>query len=372
VSSFPKPLWLVFAVLAFALLVHLLAPILMPFLLGGVFAYMGDPLADRLEARGLGRNLAVVTVFTGLSVFGLLLLLITLPLLIEQVQLLIERLYGVLAWLQQTALPAMRSYLDLPAQGESIDAARDALSEHWQSAGGILFYLWHKISGSSLAMLAWLANITLIPVVTFYLLRDWDVLMAAIRNLLPRAIETRTVAIAKECDEILGAFARGQFLVMLALAAVYTVGLWIVGLDLALVLGLAAGLASIVPYLGVIVGLAAAGTAAFFQFDSLLPLLGVFGVFGVGQLLESMFLTPTLVGDRIGLHPVVVIFAILAGGQLFGFVGILLALPVAAVIKVMIMHLHDYYKKSELYTGVELSRGVNSDADADADEARTE
>jgi predicted PurR-regulated permease PerM len=136
---------------------------------------------------------------------------------------------------------------------------------------------------------------------------------------------------------------------MLALAVIYTVGLWIVGLELALVLGLLAGLASIVPYLGVIIGISAAGLAAFFQFDGLLPLLGVAAVFGVGQVLESTVLTPMLVGEKIGLHPVVVIFAILAGGQLFGFVGILLALPVAAVIKVMINHVHDYYKDSELY-----------------------
>jgi predicted PurR-regulated permease PerM len=285
---------------------------------------------------------------------------ITVPLLIEQLQLLMERLYDGLRWLQSTALPRLRDYLDLPEQTEPMEAARSAISQHWQSAGGIIFYLWDKVSGSSLALIAWLANITLVPVVTFYLLRDWDVLMAAIRNLLPRSIEMRTVLIAQECDEILGAFARGQLLVMLALAAVYTVGLWVVGLDLALVLGLAAGLASIVPYLGVIVGIAAAGTAAFFQFDGFWPLAGVAVVFGVGQLLESLLLTPMLVGEKIGLHPVVVIFAILAGGQLFGFVGILLALPFAAVIKVMINHLHDEYKLSGFY-GAELPSAKESE-----------
>jgi len=352
VSSLPKPVWVFAGLGVLALVLHLLGPILMPFLLAAVLAYMGDPLADRLEAKGMGRTWAVVTVFATLSVGGLVVLVITVPLLIEQLQLLMERLYDGLRWLQATALPALRQYLDLPGQSQPMDAARDAISKHWDSAGGILFYLWGKVSGSSLALLAWLANITLVPVVSFYLLRDWDVLMAAIRNLLPRSIEARTVLIASECDEILGAFARGQLLVMLALAALYTVGLWIVGLDLALVLGLAAGLASIVPYLGVIVGIGAAGTAAFFQFDSLWPLAGVAAVFGVGQLLESMLLTPMLVGEKIGLHPVVVIFAILAGGQLFGFVGILLALPVAAVIKVMINHLHASYKQSGFYGAV--------------------
>lgn len=354
-KALPKPLWVIIGLGLVALLIHLLAPILMPFLLAAVLAYMGDPLADRLEARGMGRTWAVVTVFATLSLGGALIILVTLPLLIEQLQLLMERLYDGLRWVQSTGLPKLREYLDLPEQTQPMESAREAISEHWASAGGILFYLWDKVSGSSLALIAWLANMTLVPVVTFYLLRDWDVLMAAIRNLLPRSIEMRTVLIAKECDEILGAFARGQLLVMLALAAVYTLGLWIVGLDLALILGLAAGLASIVPYLGVIVGIGAAGTAAFFQFDGLWPLAGVAAVFGFGQLLESMLLTPLLVGDKIGLHPVMVIFAILAGGQLFGFVGILLALPFAAVIKVMINHLHEYYKQSGFYGAIPAS-----------------
>tara|TARA_R110002124_G_scaffold123271_6_gene282055 strand:+ start:4458 stop:5564 length:1107 start_codon:yes stop_codon:yes gene_type:complete len=349
VISISKPVWGLLAVIGFVLTVHLLAPILMPFLLAAVFAYMGDPIADRLEARGMARTTAVVTVFVALTLVTALLLLVTVPLLIEQVQLLIERIYDGIAWVQHTGLPALRQYFDLPEQKRPMEAAKDALSENWESAGGILFYLWSKVSGSSMAVLTWIANVTLVPVVTFYLLRDWDVLMAAIRNLLPRSIEARTVIIAKQCDEILGAFARGQLLVMLALAVVYTIGLWIVGLELALVLGLLAGLASIVPYLGVIVGISAAGLVAFFQFDSLWPMVGVAAVFGLGQALESMVLTPMLVGDKIGLHPVVVIFAILAGGQLFGFVGILLALPVVAVVKVMINHLHDYYKDSEFY-----------------------
>lgn len=347
--SISKPVWGLLAVATFIAALHLLSPILMPFLIAAVFAYMGDPLADWLEARGMARTMAVVTVFVVLTLLTVLLMLVTVPLLIEQIQLLIERIYDGVAWLQQTGLPRLRHYLDLPEQKKPMEAARDALSEHWDSAGGILLYIWGKVSGSSMALLTWVANVTLVPVVTFYLLRDWDVLMAAIRNLLPRSVEARTVEIAKQCDEILGAFARGQLLVMLALAVVYTVGLWIVGLELALVLGLLAGLASIVPYLGVIIGISAAGLAAFFQFDSLWPMVGVAAVFGVGQALESMVLTPMLVGEKIGLHPVVVIFAILAGGQLFGFVGILLALPVAAVIKVMINHLHDYYKHSELY-----------------------
>ncbi|WP_372862589.1 AI-2E family transporter [Spongiibacter sp.] len=342
-------LWWLAGVVLVAWLLNALSPILMPFAIASVLAYMGDPLADRLEARGLGRTVSVVLVFSGLTLFSLLMLLITLPLLLEQLQLLGQRLFALLDWFQEVALPTLRGYMDLPEQGASMDTAKEAFSRHWGAAGDLFVYLWQKVSGSSVALMTWVANVTLIPVVTFYLLRDWDVMMAKIRQLLPRSHEALYVDIARQCDEILGAFARGQFLVMLSLGAIYTVGLFIVGLDLALVLGLAAGLASIVPYLGFIVGIAASGLAAYFQFDLSWQLLAVAVVFGAGQLLESLYLTPTLVGDKIGLHPVMVIFAILAGGQLFGFLGILLALPLASVIKVMASYLHAVYVESDWY-----------------------
>lgn len=341
--------WGTVALVLVFLLLRLLGPILMPFALASVFAYIGDPLVDRLEARKIGRTPAVVLVFVGLTLVAALGLLITLPLLLDQTQLLVQRVYGFAAWVQESGLPALRQYFDLPEQS-SMSTAKEALSKHWSAAGGLLMYLWQQVSGSGMAVLTWLANLTLVPVVTFYLLRDWDRMMARIRELLPRRMEPNVVGVARECDDILGAFARGQFMVMLSLAVLYMVGLWLVGLDLALVLGLLAGLASIVPYLGFIVGILAAGLAAYFQFDSWWPLLAVAGVFGLGQVLESVYLTPTLVGDKIGLHPVIVIFAVLAGGQLFGFLGILLALPAAAVIKVMVLHAHDAYQRSDFYS----------------------
>jgi predicted PurR-regulated permease PerM len=151
----------------------------------------------------------------------------------------------------------------------------------------------------------------------------------------------------------LSAFIRGQLLVMFALAIIYSIGLSIVGLDLALLLGITAGLASVVPYLGAIVGIVSASLAAYLQFGEVMPLVYVGIVFGVGQMLEGMLLTPVLVGDKIGLHPVAVIFAIMAGGQLAGFVGILLALPIAAVMMVFVRHFHEQYKESDLYLKVE-------------------
>jgi predicted PurR-regulated permease PerM len=198
-------------------------------------------------------------------------------------------------------------------------------------------------------LLAWVANLVLVPVVTFYLLRDWDVLMDKIRRLLPRTSEQTIVKLAKESDDVLGQFLRGQLTVMVVLGFIYTVGLWIVGLDLALLVGTIAGLVSFVPYLGFIVGIVFAGVAAIMQFGDITYLLFVLIVFGIGQAFEGMLLTPLLVGDKIGLHPVAVIFAVMAGGQLFGFVGVLLALPVAAIVVVLLRHMHELYKTSEIY-----------------------
>ena len=338
-------------VILLALLFRALSPILMPFAIAAVLAYIGDPLVDRLEERRIGRSAAVVIVFSCLTLVSLIIVLVTLPILLDQVQLLITRLHAFVQWFQAEALPQLRAFLDLPDRGQPpIDSAKEALSKNWNAAGGVLLYLWQKISGSSMAFITWMANVALIPVVTFYLLRDWDLMTAAIRKLLPRSREQLCVDLATECDDILGAFARGQLLVMLALAAIYTIGLWAVGVDLALVLGLVAGLASIVPYLGFLVGIVAAGVAAYFQFGLSWELLAVAGVFGVGQVLESVLLTPTLVGDKIGLHPVMVIFAVLAGGQLFGFLGVLLALPAAAVFKVLFSYLHQRYLISQWYS----------------------
>jgi len=201
-----------------------------------------------------------------------------------------------------------------------------------------------------------------VPVVTFYLLRDWDKLMAGIQRLIPTRIEPIVSGLAAEIDDVMGAFIRGQFMVMIALALIYTTGLWLIGLDLAFAIGMLAGLLSIVPYLGTLVGVVAALIAAVFQFQDLIHAVLVLLVFGVGQTLEGMVLTPKLVGDKVGLHPVVVIFAVLAGGQLFGFLGILLALPVASALNVLLRYADVQYRKSHLFHVPE------PDADAPAHE----
>lgn len=337
------------ASLLFGWLCYLLAPVLTPFLMAAILAYIGDPLVDRLEAWRLSRTLAVVSVFLALSLLGLVALLIIVPMLQRQVALLLSKLPAYLDLIQTHVIPWLAAQLGVEEQGFDLAALKSAIASNWAAAGGTAASFFGSISRSGLAMLGWLANLILIPVVTFYLLRDWDFLVGRVRELLPRRIEGSVVQLAKATDEVLAAFFRGQLSVMLALGTVYSVGLWLVGLELSLLIGMLSGLVSFVPYLGFIVGILVAGVAALMQFQEALPLVYVALVFGVGQMLEGMVLTPLLLGERIGLHPVAVIFSVLAGGQLFGFFGVLIALPVAAIIAVLLRFAHRRYLDSTLY-----------------------
>jgi len=331
------------------IVIYLLKPILMPFLVGIAIGYMGDPLVDRLENMKMNRTLAVVLVFSLIVLVVVGGILVVLPMIVREIGTLVTQIPEMISWLQQKSSPLFIEYFGVDPFDIKLQDIKSTLGQSWQQAGGIASALFREVSRSSVALALWITNIGLIPVVAFYLMRDWDLLVAKIRSLIPRKNEDRIVGLITECDEVLSAFIRGQLLVMLSLGCIYATGLWIVGLKMAVLLGMLAGIASIVPYLGFIVGILTAGLAAAFQFQDMMPLVYVAMVFGVGQLLESFVLTPVLVGDRIGLHPVAVIFAIMAGGQLFGFVGVLLALPAAAVIMVFIRHGHSTWMASEYY-----------------------
>lgn len=343
-----KWLWLSGGVITLFLL-YLLAPILTPFMVAAILAYMGDPLVDRLEKWRLTRTTAVMVVFFGLGVIMVSLLVIVVPMLERQVKVLTGAMPQYIDTIQHQLLPWLQQRFGIEVQLDS-EQIKQSLTAHWREAGGVAGTLMTSLTRSSMAVLGWLANLLLIPVVTFYLLRDWDVLVARLHEMLPRRFEPMIVQLSRSSDEVLGAFFRGQLMVMLALAVFYSLGLEIAGLDLAILLGITAGLLSFVPYLGLIVGVVFACIAALLQFHDLTHLIYIAIVFGIGQLLEGMVLTPWLVGNRIGLHPVAVIFAVLAGGQLFGFFGILVALPAAAVVVVILRYVHEKYLASHLYS----------------------
>ena len=347
--------WLLLASLAVGgWLVYLLAPVITPFAISAVLAYFGDPLVDRLEKASiwrwkLGRTLAVSIVFVLMLALLTIVLLIIVPMLVEQIRLLVHLLPQWIEWFSDTALPWLANKAGFELKDFDSGQFSEMLKEYWKEISSATFKVIDIISRGGMAVVALLTNLVLIPVVTFYLLRDWDLMIRGIHDLLPRNMEGEVSRMASDVDKVLGAFFRGQLMVMTALGIIYTVGLWLVGIELAVLIGMGAGLLSIVPYLGSIVGVLVALGAAIFQFQDWLHPLMVLLVFGLGQSAEGMYLTPKLVGDQIGLHPVTVIFAVLAGGQLFGFLGILLALPVAAALNVLVRHMHQKYRQSNLY-----------------------
>lgn len=330
-------------------LIYYLQPILAPFLAGIAISYLGDPLVDRLERYKINRTVAVLIVFLVFASILAATLLVVLPLLAREVAGLIRDIPVAFAWLQTSFSPWLMTYFGVDPFDVNIENLAGHMIGHWHEAGGIVGSILAQATASGLALAGYLGVIGLTPVVAFYLMRDWDGILMRVREVLPREKEQNFVDLAVECDEVLGAFLRGQLLIMLILGCVYAIGLSLIGLDLAIMIGLLAGVASIVPYLGFFVGIVAAAIAAIFQFQDVTYLAYVALVFGVGQALEGWVLTPWLVGEKIGLHPVGVIFAVLAGGQLFGFVGILLALPVAAVVMVFVKHLHAGYVASDYY-----------------------
>jgi len=342
-------LWLAFG----GWVLYLLSPILTPFVVSVMLAYLGDPLVDRLEARRVPRSLAVTLVFCVILGWLFVLLLILVPRIESQLVHLAQKLPQYAAWLKVNLEPWLMRWTGTEGQVFDPEVLRKAIATHWQSAGGLLSGLWQSVSASGRVLLDWLVDLLLVPVLTFYLLRDWDDLVAAVRALLPRGRVALISRLARESDEVLGAFLRGQMAVMFVLGIIYTTGLWLVGLDFSLLIGMFAGMVSFVPYLGLILGVLVAGVAAILQFQWVSELPWVVTVFVIGQVIEGTVLTPRLVGEKIGLHPVAVIFAVMAGGQLYDFFGILLALPVAAVAMVLLRHLLETWHASGLYQGGE-------------------
>ncbi|MEN8896384.1 MAG: AI-2E family transporter [Yoonia sp.] len=323
-----------------------LGDVILPFVLGGAIAYVLDPIADRLERAGLSRvaSVAVITLVTILAF--ILMFLLVIPTLVQQTAQLIETAPDLFDQLQ-TALT--NRFPELMNEGSTIRQQLLALGETIQSKGGEVI---NGVLSSALGLINVIVLLIVVPVVAFYLLLDWDNMTAKIDEMLPRDHTDTVRTLASRIDNTLASFIRGQGTVCLILGTYYAIALMLAGLNFGLVVGFIAGMISFIPYIGALIGGALAIGLALFQFWGDWLSVGIIaGIFGVGQFLEGNILTPKLVGNSVGLHPVWLLFALSVFGSLFGFVGMLVAVPVAAIIGVLARYGIEQYKASLLYRG---------------------
>ena len=349
------PAWLdwnyalpVIAILGVCALMWLLSPILAPFLAAAILAYIFDPLVERLKLRGVSRTLGTVIAVLLLLLSVVALLLIILPLFAKESAQLAQEIPGFVDKLKSSFIPWMNEKLGVTIALD-MTSFRQFVTENAADASGIAKKIFASVGVGGLAVVGFLINLLLIPVVLFYVLRDWDVVIKNIDESIPRRFHATISTVSREINAVLSEFLRGQLSVMAIMAVFYVVGLKLAGLELALPVGLITGLLVFIPYLGSGTGLLLGTVAAVMQFPSINGVVFVWVVFTVGQLIEGIVVTPWLVGDRIGLHPVVVLFALLAFGQIFGFFGLLLALPASAAMLVGLRHVQARYRKSSLY-----------------------
>ncbi len=339
--------WLAIAAAA-GLLVWLLAPILAPFLFAGILAYILDPIVERLTHRYFPRPLAALVVMVLALALFVGVLFVILPLLYKETRLLFERLPGFVDWVNQHAAPWLKAKFDLDVRFD-VDTVKEMATNAFSQNENLAQRVLHSVGVGGLRLAIFVANLLLVPVVLFYLLRDWQRLLAAATSLIPVRARSKALTMAAEIDAVLAEYLRGEIFVILIMSTYYAVALSLAGLEFALPIGVLTGLAVLVPYVGITLGLFLATAAALLQFGTLSGLLWVWLAIGIGQALEGMAVTPLIVGNRIGLHPVAVIFALLAFGQVFGFFGVLLALPASAALLVGLRHLRAAYVASPLY-----------------------
>ena len=331
--------------------VYILRDVLLPFVAGITIAYFLDPLTTKLQQKTHSRIAALCIVFAILILFLLLCVFIIVPVVQKQLSIFLSNLpvYAALLW--SKAEPYVIELKRLfPQQADNL---QQTISEHLSGGVKLLLGTVRKVLSGSMAFINLLSLLLITPVVAFYLLRDWNKFCGVIKGLLPRE-EARTIRrLLSEMNDIISGFVRGQATVCLCLSVYYAVGLTLAGLDLGLLIGLGIGILSFIPYVGSSIGFITSVGLAFVQFDDWKHICAVLAVFFLGQMLEGNVLTPKLIGEKVGLHPVWVMFALLAGATLFGFLGVLIAVPTAAIIGVLVRFGIRKYKESALYLGAE-------------------
>jgi len=335
---------------AFLWLLYLLAPVLTPFFLAAILAYIGQPLVRRISRKGMPRTLAVLGFLLFEALLLVALILTVLPMFIREVAMVTQQLPGFLDRMDTTLAPWLRDKTGLAVHLDAV-SLKQWLRELIESSQDLGMQVLRSLRMGGLGLVGLLANVVLVPVVQFFLMRDWEAMLARMDTLIPLTWRDAVHSFLGEADEALGQYLHGQMLVILVMATFYTLGLWLVGLEFFLPIGIITGVLVFVPYLGSIIGFFLATLAALMQFQEWTSLIWVWAVFVSGQMLEGYAIVPKLVGERIGLHPLAVIFALLAFGQVFGFFGLLLALPVSAVLLVALKRLRSHYLASDIFSG---------------------
>ncbi len=324
--------------------------VLLPFVAGIAIAYFLDPVADKLEARKCSRTLATLIITALFFAVAVILLILIVPLLQGQVIGFIGKVPEIVNSVGEWLAPIQERLREEITAEQMSDLKNATKAFAGDAVKWVVGFVRDLFRGGA-AIFNALSLVLITPVVSFYLIRDYDLIVAKVDSWLPRDHVDEIREVVSEIDRKIAGFVRGQGMVCLSLSAIYGIGLTVVGLDFGLLLGIATGLASFIPYFGMLLGMVTSVAIAIFQFGEIVPVILVLVVFGIGQLVESFYLTPKLVGGQIGLHAVWVIFALMAGGALFGFTGVLLAVPVAATVGVLVRHFMDKYLESPLYEG---------------------
>jgi predicted PurR-regulated permease PerM len=351
-----KRLFIIAGIALILWVLYLLKPVVIPFIGAFLLAYLFSPIVEKLD-RFLPRWLSISVVFIGIGLIVTWAIWFLVPVVWKQLIYARDSIPAGIHWINYTFLPWVSKTFNVEQMEIDTEQISTTIMSYVQTnySADSIQAMALKIAQSGLNFIQIGGTVILIPIIAFYFLLDWKRMLQNLKDLIPRRYEKSTLTIVGECHSVLGAFVKGQFLVMFLLGVVYAVGLQLIGLQVGLIIGMIAGLASIIPYLGFGVGIIAAVIASLFQFGldwTHLALVAL--VFGIGQIIEGYVLQPFLLGDKIGLSPVAVVFAVLAGAQLAGFLGMLIALPVAAVIVVLLKHVREFYERSALYAQPEI------------------
>ena len=349
-----KRIFILAALVLAGFIVYLLMPVIAPFIAAFFLAYLINPLVARMARYNMPRWLTISIVFLGIIVGVGVGTWYLAPMLWQQLRYALDNVPAAITWVNNNALPWLEHNFNLDLERVNTDELSAAIMDYVQTnySANSVQQMVYRIAQSGLSIIHVGGLLVLIPIIAFYFLLDWNNMIRRLQLLIPRHYEPTVVQITRECHAVLGAFVKGQLLVMLLLGIVYAVGLQLIGIEVGLIIGLVAGLCSIIPYLGFAIGIIAAIAAALLQYGlDWVQLLLVLVVFMIGQAIEGYVLQPFLLGDKIGLSPVAVVFAVLAGAQLYGFIGMLVALPVAAVLVVLLRHAYQTYEGSVFYMG---------------------